>query len=65
MINNKIMEFEHKLTMVINEAQLPPAVVGLVLEKILNNVNNITLEMVNKEIQDEKKAKQEKAMELE
>ena len=63
MINKKIVDFEYGLTREINEAQLPPAVISLVLIKLLNNVNELTYETINREMQelnDEKYAEQEK-----
>ena len=49
---------------VINEAKMPPAVVSLVLNKLIRNVDELTMQMVNKEMQDAQK-EQEKTEENE
>lgn len=64
MINKSVVELEYKIMNVINEAKMPPAVVSLVLNKLIRNVDELTMQMVNKEMQDAQK-EQEKTEENE
>lgn len=63
MINKKVVELEQRIIDLINEANMPPAVVSLVLNKILRNVDDLAIQMINKEIAEAKE--QEKTAENE
>lgn len=50
MINKSIVELEQKIIDLINEANMPPAIVGLILSKITRNVDDLTIQVINKEM---------------
>ena len=63
MINKSIIELEQNIINLINEAKMPPAIVNLILDKLSRNVDDLTVQMVNKEIAEAKE--QEKTTENE
>ena len=68
MTNKEVLDLEYKISDIINQSNVQPIVVGLVLNKIAKEVENITAQVINKEIADEQKAQeqiQEKAQEQE
>lgn len=50
MTNKNIIELEQKIIELINEAQMAPAIVSLILNKISRNVDDLTIQMLNKEM---------------
>ena len=52
MINKSIIDLEQQIIALINDAKMPPAVVSLVLGKILRNVDDLTVETIKKEIRE-------------
>lgn len=57
-INTKINQFKNNMVNVINESGMPPAVIKIVLENIINQIDIIEKTELEKEAKEQKEGEQ-------